>query len=67
MRNMRSATIIQRMIRVNDMKEFDLICEELKKDNTVRQPVYIVPESLRGIPIRDNLEEIRDKLQEENK
>ena len=30
----------------------------------VRQPVYVVPESLRGYPIRNNLEEIKDILTE---
>lgn len=32
----------------------------------VRQPVYVVPESLRGFPIRNNLEEAMNILTKEN-
>ena len=31
-------------------------------DEIVRQPVYIVPEKLRGVPIKENLEEAMDIL-----
>lgn len=44
------------------MKELGLACERLNNDNTIRRPVYIVPEKLRGVPIKENLEEARDIL-----
>ena len=43
-----------------------LACERLMNDNTVRQPVYIVPEKLRGVPIKENLEEAMDILTKED-
>lgn len=33
----------------------------------VRQPVYIVPEKLRGVPIKENLEEAMDILTKEDR
>jgi len=43
-------------------KLIGLACERLMNDNTVKQPVYIVPEKLRGVPIKENLEEAMDIL-----
>ena len=35
--------------------------------DSVKQPVYIVPEKLRGVPIKENLEEAMDILTKENR
>lgn len=48
-------------------KLIGLACERLMNDNTVRQPVYIVPEKLRGVPIKENLEEAMDILTKEDR
>lgn len=47
-------------------KLIGLACERLMNDNTVKQPVYIVPEKLRGVPIKENLEEAMDILTKED-
>lgn len=48
-------------------KLIGLACERLMDDNTVRQPVYIVPEKLRGVPIKENLEEVMNILTKEDR
>lgn len=48
-------------------KLIGLACERLMNDNTVRQPVYIVPEKLRGVSIKENLEEAMDILTKEDR
>lgn len=48
-------------------KLIGLACERLMNDNTVRQPMYIVPEKLRGVPIKENLEEAMDILTKEDR
>ena len=48
-------------------KLIGLACERLMNDNTVRQPVYIVPEKLRGVPIKENLEEVMNILTKEDR
>lgn len=48
-------------------KLIGLACERLMNDNSVRQPVYIVPEKLRGVPIKENLEEAMDILTKEDR
>lgn len=48
-------------------KLIGLACERLMDDNTVKQPVYIVPEKLRGVPIKENLEEAMDILTKEDR
>jgi hypothetical protein len=48
-------------------KLIGLACERLMNDNTVKQPVYIVPEKLRGVPIKENLEEAMGILTKEDR
>ena len=48
-------------------KLIGLVCERLMNDNTVKQPMYIVPEKLRGVPIKENLEEAMDILTKEDR
>lgn len=48
-------------------KLIGLACERLMNDNTVKQPVHIVPEKLRGVPIKENLEEAMDILTKEDR
>lgn len=53
---------IKKKLKKRFEKLIGLTCERLMDDNTVKQPVYIVPEKLRGIPIRNNLDEVKDIL-----